>query len=259
MELVYAQLVGTLTALWWPFVRVMAMMSAAPVVGEVLVPTPVRVLLSLVLAVVMLPIAPVTVPIDPFSAAAIVATLEQVVVGGILGIALQLSLTVILVLGNLISAQSGLSMALMNDPINGTSSDVITALLNVLCIMVFFAVDGHLLIVSVLGASFQAFPIGKGLGSLSMMGMVHNVAWMFSAALLLSLPLLFATLVVQIGFGFLNRVAPTMNLYSLGFSVVTLFCIFMLSHLVRSLPEHYIRMTHRVLDMIHHGLKVANG
>src|SRR5690606_35737541 len=65
MELVFSQLVAMLHALWWPFCRVLAMFSAAAVLGEASVPVPVRVLLSLVMAVVLLPVAQPAVYIDP--------------------------------------------------------------------------------------------------------------------------------------------------------------------------------------------------
>jgi len=82
-----------------------------------------------------------------------------------------------------------------------------------------------------------------------------NVSWAFAAALLLALPVIFSTLVVQVGFGLLNRVAPTLNLYALGFSVVTVFGLFMLVQVVRFVPAHYLRMSAKVLQMIHDQLR----
>jgi flagellar biosynthetic protein FliR len=144
----------------------------------------------------------------------------------------------------------GLSMAVMNDPMSGVSSDVVSSLLSILCILVFFSIDGHLIVVQVAGASFQQWPVGSGLRAPALQAVVFNVAWVFSAALLLALPIVFATLVVQLGFGFLARVAPTLNLFALGFSVVTIFGVFMLSQLVRFVPEHYLRMSAKVLEML---------
>jgi hypothetical protein len=77
-----------------------------------------------------------------------------------------------------------------------------------------------------------------------------NVGWVFAAAMLLALPIVFSTMVVQIGFGFLNRVAPSLNLFSLGFSLVTLFGLMMLVQVVRFIPEHYVQMTNQVLEML---------
>ena len=86
-----------------------------------------------------------------------------------------------------------------------------------------------------------------------------NAAWIFSAAMLLAIPIVFSTVVVQLGFGFLNRVAPSLNLFSLGFSVITLFGLLMLGQVVRFIPDHYTRMSGQVLEMIRQQMQVAEG
>ena len=259
MELLFPQLLGLLFALWWPFVRAMAMLSAAPILGDGMVPVTVRLLLSLVLAVVLLPVSQGGAPIDPISLQGVVATVEQAVIGGALGLAFHFTMSVVTMLGFLLSSQIGLSMAVMNDPMNGASSDVVSTLLSVLCIAVFFAVDGHLVLTGVLGASLKAWPVGGGHGSLDLHGLAAHVGWIFSAALLLAVPMVFSTMVVQIGFGFLNRVAPSLNLFSLGFSLVTLFGLFMLAQVVKFVPNHYVRMTEQVLDLLRHQMQGGAG
>ena len=246
-----------LNALWWPFVRNLALMSAAPVVGDILVPLPVRVLLALVLAFLMLPFSPGNTVVDPFSVMGIATTLEQAVIGGVLGLAMHFSMSIINVLGYLISSQIGFSMAQMNDPVNGQQSDVISSLLSLVAIFVFFAIDGHLVLTTILGQSFHAWPVGEGLGSIVLQTVALNVGWVFAAAMLLALPIVFSTMVVQIGFGFLNRVAPSLNLFSLGFSLVTVFGLMMLVQLVRFIPEHYIQVTNAVLEMLQQQMRAA--
>lgn len=258
MEQVLANFVPLLSALWWPFVRAMALLSAAPVIGEATVPVTVRLLVSLVLAILMVPAAGSQgMGIDPISAAGIAATLEQAVIGGVLGLAFHFAMSVIAVLGFVVSSQVGFSLAVMNDPLNGTSSDVISAMLTMLAIIVFFSIDGHLVITGVLGASFRAWPLGGGYGPLLLQTVAWNVAWVFSAAMLLAIPIVFSTLVVQLGFGFLNRVAPTLNLFALGFSVITIFGLMMLGQVVRFIPAHYIRMSNQVLDMIQQQMRAT--
>jgi flagellar biosynthetic protein FliR len=252
-------LLPLITALWWPFCRIMAMMSTAPVIGEGLVPLPVRALLSLVLAFLMLPITKVASMPDPFSLAGVVAMIEQAVIGGVIGLAMQLTMAVVSMLGFLASSQVGFSMAQMNDPVNGQQSDVVSTLLGMVSILVFFAIDGHLVLAGVLGQSFLAWPVGGGYNALLLETVALNVGWVFSAAVLLALPIIFSTLVVQIGFGFLNRVAPSLNLFSLGFSLVTLFGLMMLVQVVRFIPEHYVQMTNQVLEMLQQQMKVAHG
>ena len=260
-------LLPLLGALWWPFCRSMAMLATAPALGDAMVPMPVRVLLSVVLSFLLLPMTKGAAMPDPFSLAGVVVMIEQAVIGGLIGLALQLTMAVMNMLGFLAASQVGFAMAQINDPINGQQSDVISALLGLIAMLVFFAIDGHLVLVGVLAQSFIAWPVGAGIGAnagstagpMLMQAVALNVGWVLSAALLLSLPIVFSTLVVQFGLGFLNRVAPSLNLYSLGFSLVTLFGLSMLVQIVRFVPEHYVQMTNQVLEMLQQQMRMAHG
>ena len=258
MELI-GYIMPLLGALWWPFCRIMALLSTAPVIGEGQVPLPVRALLSVVLAFLMLPLSssnPYVMP-DPFSLHGVVAMAEQALIGAAMGLALQFATGAIAMLGYLASSQIGFSMAQMNDPVNGQTSDVVSSLLALVAMMVFFAIDGHVLLATVLGQSFKAWPIGAGYQPLMLHTIAVNLGWVFAAALLLALPIVFSTMVVQMGFGFLNRVAPSLNLFSLGFSLVTIFGLLMLVQLVRFIPEHYIALTNQVLEMLQGQMEAA--
>lgn len=259
MELV-GFLLPLMNALWWPFARIMAMLSTAPVLGEGAVSIPVRALLSVALSFMLLPVTTQNANMpDPFSLAGVVTMFEQAVIGGVIGLALQFAMAVIAMLGFVASSQVGFSMAQMNDPMNGQASDVISGLLSLLAILVFFGIDGHLVLMGVVGQSFKAWPVGAGYGPLLLESVALNVAWVFSAAVLLALPIVFSTMVVQIGFGFLNRVAPSLNLFSLGFSLVTIFGLLMLVQVVRFIPEHYIAMTNQILEMLSAQMRIAHG
>jgi flagellar biosynthetic protein FliR len=258
MEL-YGFLMPLIGALWWPFCRIMAMMITAPVLGDGTIPIPVRALLAVVLSFLMLPLTSKGAMPDPFSLAGVLAMFEQAVIGAVIGLALQFAMAAISMLGFLASSQIGFSMATMNDPVNGQASDVISSLMALVAMLVFFAIDAHLVLVAVLGQSFLAWPVGGGLQPMLLEAVALNLSWVFAAAILLALPLVFSTVVVQIGFGFLNRVAPSLNLFSLGFSLVTIFGLLMLIQLVRFIPEHYIAMTNQVLEMLTEQMRLAHG
>lgn len=257
----FSFLLPLIGALWWPFCRIMAMMVTAPVLGDGAVPMPVRALLAVVLSFLMLPLTTrvgAAAP-DPFSLAGVLAMFEQAVIGGVLGLALQFAMAAVTLLGFLTSSQIGFSMAQMNDPINGQVSDVISGLMSLVAMLVFFGIDGHLVLVAVLGQSFHAWPVGAGLQPMLLEAVALNVGWIFAAAVLLALPIVFSTMVVQMGFGFLNRVAPSLNLFSLGFALVTIFGLLMLVQLVRFIPEHYVSMTNQVLEMLTEQMRMAHG
>jgi flagellar biosynthetic protein FliR len=246
-------------ALWWPFCRIMALLSTAPVLGDGTVPIPVRALLAIVLSFLMLPLTKGGATPDPFSLSGVLVMFEQAVIGAVIGLALQFAMAAVSMLGFLASSQIGFSMAQMNDPVNGQSSDVISVLMSLVAMLVFFGIDGHLVLTAVLGQSFHAWPVGAGWQPMLLESVALNLGWVFSAAMLLALPIVFSTMVVQVGFGFLNRVAPSLNLFSLGFSLVTVFGLLMLIQLVRFVPEHYIAMTNQILEMLQEQMRLAHG
>ncbi|WP_249173339.1 flagellar biosynthetic protein FliR [Burkholderia dolosa] len=250
MELLLPDLMRIAAAIIWPFCRIAAALAAAPILGDAMIPMRARALAALVLAFTVQPGIPAGPSIEPLSPAAVAVIGEQVAIGALLGFAFHLVLSVLLSFGSIVSSQIGLSMAQMNDPMNGQSSDVLSNVMYVLFILLFFAVDGHLLMTQVLARSFDVWPIGSSAFDFSALRrFVFAVGWMFSAAAALALPVTFATLVVQVGLGLLNRAAPTLNLFSLGFSVTTMFGLLLVVLLLPSLPDHYHRMVIHVLDV----------
>ncbi|AMC36086.1 flagellar biosynthetic protein FliR [Janthinobacterium sp. B9-8] len=251
MDSLIKELLAILPLLWWPFCRYMAGFSFAPLIGEAMVPVRARISLSLVLSVITLPIMQKTqISIDPFSMHWIVATFAQVIIGLICGMAFQLVMTILSILGFLISSQMGLSMAVMNDPMSGSSSDVISTLLYLLGALLFFAMDGHLVIVQVIYSSFKLWPVADGINFVSLKMLAQSLSWVFAAALLLAIPSIFSTFIVQLGLGLLNRVAPALNLFSLGFPLITLFGLFTLGLISRFIPGHYSQLSEKILQMI---------
>ncbi|VWC74799.1 flagellar biosynthetic protein FliR [Burkholderia contaminans] len=250
MELLLPELMRIAAAIIWPFCRIAAALAAAPILGDAMIPMRARALAALVLAFTVQPGIPAGPSIDPLSLAAVAVIGEQVAIGGLLGFAFHLVLSALLAFGSIVSSQIGLSMAQMNDPMNGQPSDVLSNVMYVLFILLFFAVDGHLLMTQVLARSFDVLPIGgSAFDSSALRRFALAVGWMFSAAAALALPVTFATLVVQVGLGLLNRAAPTLNLFSLGFSVTTMFGLLLVVLLLPSLPDHYHRMVIHVLDV----------
>ncbi|MBS6510954.1 MAG: flagellar biosynthetic protein FliR, partial [Clostridiales bacterium] len=121
--------------------------------------------------------------------------------------------------GQILSFNMGMSMAVMNDPSSGASTTVLAELINVYAILLFFAMDGHLLLVSVLYKGFTYWPIGNALHPQTLRTIALAFSWVLASASLLALPTTFIMLIVQGCFGLLNRIAPPLNLFSLGFPV----------------------------------------
>ncbi|WP_206995190.1 flagellar biosynthetic protein FliR [Trinickia mobilis] len=259
MDAVFALLPVSVIKIAWPFFRILAALSIAPIVGDAIVPVRARIAASFLLAAAVLPALADAPAIDPLSAQGIALVFEQILIGALFGLVFHLVLGAFMTGGFLIASQLGFAMAVMNDPQNGTSSDVVTQFLYLLFVMLFLSMDGHLLVVQVVFTSFKAWPVGNGLNVASLRDFAYMIGWMLSAALLLALPTVFATMVVQVGMGLLGRAVAQLNVYSLGFSVTMIVGLLVVSHLVFAVPGHYAHMTERALDFLAREMGAAAG
>ena len=246
-----SQYLHTMSNYWWPFCRILAVLSMAPLFNHKSLSIRVRVLLALAMTIALAAALPESPRIEPLSLRALLTTLEQVLFGVLLGLTLQLVFTIFMVVGEVVSTQMGMSMARYNDPVNGvSSSSIIYQLYFILLVLLFFAIDGHLVTISVLYQSFLFWPVGSGLHYLGAQSFVQAFAWVLAAAVLVTLPVVFCLTLVQFCFGLLNRISPAMNLFSLGFPItilVGLLCIYLS---MPNLPENYLHLTRELLDNI---------
>ncbi|MBV2205530.1 MAG: flagellar biosynthetic protein FliR [Pseudomonas sp.] len=245
------QYLQSLQAYWWPFCRIMAVFSLAPLFSHKAISVRVRVLLALALTLVLSAALPAPPVLDPLSPAGLLTALEQVAMGLLLGLALLLVFTVFTLIGDIVSTQLGLSMALLNDPMNGVSSaSIIYQLYFIMLALLFFSIDGHLVTVSILYQSFVHWPIGSGIHWDGLQTIAWSLAWVLSAALLIALPIVFCMTLVQFCFGLLNRISPAMNLFSLGFPMAILAGLTLIALTLPNLAEAYLHLTRDLLDKL---------
>jgi flagellar biosynthetic protein FliR len=102
-----------------------------------------------------------------------------------------------------------------------------------LAMLIFVAVDGHLLMISALADSFQALPIGDApIAGQGWMVLVVGGGQIFASGLMLSLPLVTALLTINLAMGILNRASPQFSIFAVGFPLTLLAGIWMLQLLM---------------------------
>jgi len=255
-----SQLLNLLLRYWWPFCRIMAVLSLAPIFNHQAVPMRVRILIALVLTAALGGALPLPPEIDPFSAQAVLVTLEQIGIGLLLGLSLQMVFAIFSLVAGVVSTPMGLSMAVANDPVNAVSSSpLLYQLYFALLVFLFFAIDGHLVTVSVLYQSFVHWPVGNGLHYAGFTAVIHSFGWVLAAALLIAVPVAFCMILVLFGFGLLNRISPAMNLFSLGFPVAITCGLLLIYLTVPNLAEAYLNLTRQLLDNLDLVLRSGNG
>jgi flagellar biosynthesis protein FliR len=115
MELFVADLVERFYTALWPFLRIGAMLLAVPILSIDAVTVRIRVLLTLMLTFLIYPLVEWPI-IDPVSAAGLSEIINQILIGVLMGLFLQMVTAAVVLGGQAIANAMGLSMATMVDP-----------------------------------------------------------------------------------------------------------------------------------------------
>ncbi|ENB7489474.1 flagellar biosynthetic protein FliR [Citrobacter koseri] len=237
-----------LMALVLPFFRILAFLQFAPVLDNRAFSRRIKIAAALALSIIITPMLPNNVVLSELLSMRTVLLIgEQLLWGFLFGMALQLVFVTLQTAGHILSMNMGLGMAMMNDPVNGSSTTVISQIIYVFCALLFFIMDGHLLLVTILFKGFSYWPIGQAINQPTLTLIVQGLGWIMASATLIALPTTFVMLIVQGGFGLLNRVSPTLNLFSLGFPISMLFGLLCISMMVTNIPDHYLNLTNEIL------------
>ena len=241
-------LINPLLALVFPFFRILAFLHFCPVLDNRAFSRRIKTVLALALAAIITPMLPEKVLITELMSMRTVLLIgEQLLWGMLFGMAMQLVFVALQTAGHILSMNMGLGMAMMNDPVNGSSTTVISQMIYTFCCMMFFVMDGHLLVVTILYKGFVWWPIGQAINKPTLLLIVQSLGWIMSSATLIAIPTTFVMLIVQGGFGLLNRVSPTLNLFSLGFPISMLFGLLCISMMMTNIPDHYLNLTTEIL------------
>ncbi|MFM9967574.1 MAG: flagellar biosynthetic protein FliR [Burkholderiales bacterium] len=201
----------------WPFIRVLALLMAAPVFSHRTIPARIKISAALAITLVIAPALPAP-GLGAFGPAAWLLVAEQILVGVAIGFSLRVVFAAVEMAGDMIGLQMGLSFATFVDPQNSNQSPLIGSFLAMVATLLFLAIDGHLLLIAALSGSFEVVPVGAG--SLSQFSWQHLAllgTQLFSLGLQIAMPVLATMLVVNLALGVMARAAPQLNLFSVGF------------------------------------------
>lgn len=212
------QLLAWLQQYFWPFVRIGALMTIAPVIGQRIVSPRIRILLALLLTVVVAPLLPEPAPLAAFSAEWFRVLMQQLLIGFVAGFTLVLVFEAVAMGAEMIAYGMGLGFAQLADPLRGVSAPVLGQILTISATLLFLALGGHLILIELMVKSFTTLPVdGAGLGRDDLVLLVRFSGIIFVGGLHLALPIIMALLSVNLAMGVISRSAPALNLFAVGF------------------------------------------
>jgi flagellar biosynthetic protein FliR len=213
------QLSVWLSQFFWPLLRVLAVISTAPLFGEKTASKRVKTGLGGLIVFLIAPTLPTnTIPV--FSVIGLWLAIQQILIGVAIGLTMQFAFGAVRLAGEVIGMQMGLSFATFFDPAGGPNMPILARLLNLLALLLFLSFNGHLWLISLLADSFHTLPIqpqplnGNGFLALAQLGTL-----IFINGLMLALPLICLLLTLNLALGMLNRVTPQLSVFVIGFPV----------------------------------------
>jgi flagellar biosynthetic protein FliR len=215
-----ADVLGWVTPILWPFLRVLALFGALPVIGQAGVPMRVRIGLAFLIAFCAQASIPAMPAVALDSATGALVVLQQVLIGLSLGFAVKIVFVAVEYAGEIIGLQMGLNFAAFFNPMSGGEETAVSRFFGISVSWLFIVSGGHLLVIAAIVQSFAAFPVGND--PFAFLRSVEPQRWgaeIFSLGLWLALPLVAMLLFTNLVLGVIARVAQQMNIFAIGFPI----------------------------------------
>lgn len=223
-------LMSQLSAIAIIFFRTSSALMVMPGFGDVYVPMRIRLLFALVFSLLLMPLLGDRMPALPASGYGLgLIVLSEVMIGLFMGLIARTVLSALHVAGSVIAAQSSLAVAAIFDPTNGAQSPVISNILSLAAITLFFTTDMHHLVLAALVQSYDVFEAGT-FAPLQDMNILHvrMVADAFNLGVALSAPFIVMSLLFYLAGGLMTRLMPNFQVFFVMMSPQIMIAFFLL-------------------------------
>ena len=128
---------------------------------------------------------------------------------------------------------------------------VLARFLDMLAMLLFLTFNGHLWLISLLADSFHTLPIGGDpLNANAFLALAKAGGLIFLNGMRLALPLIILLLTINLALGLLNRVAPQLSVFAIGFPVTLSIGILTIGILMPLLAPFCEHLFSEVFDLL---------
>jgi flagellar biosynthetic protein FliR len=213
-----AQIDIWIAAFIYPLARVLSFIAAAPLWSVAGIPRRTRLILGIGITIAITPGLPEMPQVQPGTLSGLWLLLQQMLIGVGMGFSAKIVFSALDMAGEFIGTQMGLGFATFYDPLNSSQTPVMTEFMTQISLLMFLSLNGHLLYIATLAQSFTAIPVSAvPLGAGSWLNLAELGSKIFSAGLLLALPIMVALMITNLALAVLTRAAPQLNIFALGF------------------------------------------
>ena len=250
IALTESQIVAWLSPLIWPFLRVLAVFTSAPIFSSRAFPLRARVGLALLIAIAAEPSLTGQPVISITGPDALGAVFQQVGIGLAIGFTVRLVFASVELAREVVGFQMGLNFASFFNPSLNTQSSAVATFFGQMSTFLFVVMNGHLMILMAVIKSFEAFPVDQNfLVALSSLKLYNLGADLFATGLWIALPMIGMLMFVNLGLGIVSRVAPQMNIYAIGFPITLTVGLMGIAVTLPMLDQPMMTLMERAIDL----------
>lgn len=212
---------GWLAMLVLATVRLTALLLLTPVLGGTSVPAQARIVMLLSLTAAMLAAMPAMKPPPMGDGFGTLWqwSITELLIGTAMAFGLHCAFGAFSVAGKMLDLQIGFSVGAIFDPVTRAASPLLGTLLTSLGAVIFYAMEGHHLLVRMVAYSFEKVPMGSVLPWRAAKPFVDQFGAMFVLGLTLAAPVVVALFLVDVGLGIVSRTMPQMNVFLISLIV----------------------------------------
>lgn len=205
---------------FWVFLRIGIIIFLLPLFGARNFPGIWKSGLSFVLAIILTPIVPPPETLPETLPDILVGLASEALLGFLLAFIVKLAFAAVQLAGQFMAFQMGFSMARAMDPTTGAQSTTLSQFLYLFTVLIFFAIDGHHILLQAVVASFQIVPPNGFHLSPTLSGvLVKASSQMFLIALKIAAPIMIALFLSNLCLGIVARTVPQVNILMIGFPI----------------------------------------
>jgi len=233
-----------------PLFRISALIMSMVGFGSKTLSTKIKLFLSIVITIAIMPAIPPTRVDSLFSLATALLVAEQTIIGVMLGFITILVVNTFTLAGQIIAMQTGLGFASLVDPASGMNVPAVGQFFLILSSLLFWSMDGHLAYLQFVVTSFDTIPIPatEVFTSVKFREVVEWGGWMFATALSLAIAPVTAMLLINFSFGIMTRAAPQLNIFAIGFPITMTTGLLIMWLTMGNFFGHFVAQWERALE-----------
>jgi len=201
-------------------IRISGIIFTAPVFGSEIISARIKLFLSILLGILIFPFVTLVDLSKANNLLIILIIIKELLIGIATGLIARFIFVGVQFGGQIIGTQMGFGIVNVLDPQNNSSISLVAQFQNIIMILFFLSIGGHLYIIQAILKSFEMIPLGVFVfNKESYIFIVTIFSKIFLTALKITAPIFVTLLVTQIVLGIMGRLVPQLNILIIGFPI----------------------------------------